>query len=39
LEVEENIWKEGVRENASTKDLGPYHRIKEEAYTKKGKGY
>jgi len=39
LEAEESIWKKGVRENASTKDLGPCHRIKEEAHTKKGKGY
>jgi len=39
LEVEESIWKEGVRENASIKDLGSCHRIKEEAHTKKGKDY
>jgi len=36
LEVEESIWKKGVRKDASTKDLGPYHRIKEGIYTKKG---
>jgi len=38
LEVEENVWKKGVGENASAKDLGPCHRIKREVCTKKGKG-
>jgi len=36
LEVEESIWKKGVRKDAGTKDLGPCHRIKEEIYAKKG---
>jgi len=38
LEVEKSIWKKGVRENASAKDLGPCHRIERGIYTKKGKG-
>jgi len=38
LEVKESIWKKGVRKDASTKDLGPCHRIKEGIYTKKGEG-
>jgi len=35
LEVEESIWKKGVRKDASMKDLGPCHRIKEGIYAKK----
>jgi len=35
--VEENIWKKGVGKDASTKNLGPCHRIKEGIYAKKGK--
>jgi len=38
LEVEEGVWKKGVRENASAKDLGPHHRIEREVHTKKEKG-
>jgi len=34
--VKESIWKKGVRKDASTKDLGPCHRIKEGIYAKKG---
>jgi len=36
--VEESIWKKGVGKDASTKDLGPCHRIKGGIYTKKGEG-
>jgi len=36
LEVEESIWKKGVRKDASMKDLGPCHRIKGGIYAKKG---
>jgi len=36
--VEKDVWKKGVRENASAKDLGPCHRIEREVCTKKGKG-
>jgi len=36
LEVEESIWKKGVGKDASTKDLGPCHRIKGGIYAKKG---
>jgi len=36
--VEEDIWKKGVGENASAKDLGPCHRIKREIHAKKEKG-
>jgi len=36
LEVEESIWKKEVRKDASTKDLGPCHRIKGGIYAKKG---
>ena len=35
--MEKGVWKEGVRKNASTKDLGPYHRIEREVHAKKGK--
>ena len=34
--MEESIWKKEVRKNASTKDLGPCHRIKGGIYAKKG---
>ena len=34
--MEESIWKKGVREDASVKDLGPCHRAKRGIYTKKG---
>ena len=37
MKVEEDIWKKGVGENASAKDLGPCHRIEREIYTKKEK--
>ena len=36
--MEESIWKKGVGKDASTKDLGPCHRIKGGIYTKKGEG-
>jgi len=36
LEVEESIWKKGVRKDAGTKDLGPCHRTKGGIYAKKG---
>ena len=38
MEVEEDVQKKGVKENASVKDLGPYHRIEREVHTEKGKG-
>jgi len=37
LEVEKGVWKKKVRENASAKGLGPYHRIERGVCTKKGK--
>jgi len=36
--VEEDVWKKGVRENASTKDLGPCHKIERGVHTEKEKG-
>ena len=36
MEVEESIWKKGVRKDAGMKDLGPCHRIKGGIYAKKG---
>ena len=36
MEVEENVWKKGVGKDASTKNLGPCHRIKGGIYSKKG---
>ena len=36
--MEEDIWKKGVGENASAKDLGLCHRIKREIHAKKEKG-
>ena len=36
--MEKGVWKKGVRENASVKDLGPYHRIERGVYTEKKKG-
>ena len=38
MEVGEGIWKKEVRKNASTKNLGPCHRVEERIYTKKEKG-
>ena len=38
LEVEKSIWKERVREDASTENLGSHHRIKGGVYTKERKG-
>ena len=38
MEVEKGVWKKGVRENASAKDLGPYHRIERGIHAKKEKG-
>ena len=37
LEVKESIWKEGVRKDASIKDLGSHYRVEEGIYAKKGK--
>jgi len=37
LEVGKGIWKKEVRKDASTKNLGPYHRVEERIYTKKEK--
>ena len=34
--MEESIWKKGVGEDASVKDLGPCHRAKRGVYVKKG---
>ena len=34
--MEENVWKKGVGKDASTKNLGPCHRIKGGIYAKKG---
>jgi len=36
--VEKSIWKERVGEDASTKNLGSCHRIKERVYTKEKEG-
>ena len=36
--MEKHVWKKGVRENASAKDLRLCHRIEREVCTKKGKG-
>jgi len=36
--VEKSIWKERVGEDASTKNLGSCHRIKERVYTKEREG-
>jgi len=36
--VKEDVWKKGVRENASAKDLGLHHRIKRGVHAEKGKG-
>jgi len=38
LEVEKSIQEKGAREDASTKGLGPCHRIERRVYTKEGKG-
>jgi len=38
LEVGESIWKKEVGKDASTKNLGPCHRVEERIYAKKGKG-
>jgi len=38
LEVGEGIQKKEVGKNASTKNLGPCHRVEERIYTKKEKG-
>jgi len=35
--VKEDVWKKGVRKNASAKDLGPCHRIERDVHAKKGK--
>ena len=37
MEVEEDIWKKGVKENTSAKDLGPCYRIEREVHAEKGK--
>jgi len=36
--VEKSIWKERVGEDASMKNLGSCHRIKERVYTKEREG-
>ena len=36
--MEKGIWKKGVRENTSVKDLEPCHRIERGVYTEKRKG-
>jgi len=38
LEIEKSIWKEGIREDASAKGLGPCDRVKERIYTKEEEG-
>jgi len=38
LEIEKGIWKERVREDASTKDLGPCNRVKRRLHAKKREG-
>ena len=38
MEVEKSVWKKGVRENASAKDLGPCYRIEKRVHTEKEKG-
>ena len=38
MEVEKSVWKKGVRENTSVKDLGPCYRIERKVHTKKRKG-
>ena len=37
MEVEEGIWKKGVGENASVKDLGPCYRIERRVHAEKEK--
>ena len=36
--MEKGVWKKGVRENTSTKDLGLCHRTERGVYAKKEKG-
>ena len=36
--MKEDVWKKGVRKNASAKDLGPCHRVERRVHAKKGKG-
>jgi len=36
--MKEGVWKKEVRENASVKDLGPYHKIERGVYAEKEKG-
>ena len=36
--MEKSIWEKGTREDASTKGLGPCHRVERRVYTKKGEG-
>jgi len=36
--MEESIWEKGLRKNASTKDLGPCHKVKGGIHTKKRDG-
>ena len=38
MEVGESIWKKEVGKDASTKNLGPCHRVKGRIYAEKGKG-
>ena len=37
MEVKEGVWKKGVKENASAKDLGPCYRIERGIYAEKEK--
>ena len=36
--MKESVWKKEVGENASAKDLEPYHRVERRIHAKKGKG-
>jgi len=38
LKVEKSIWEKGVGEDASTKGLGPRHRIERRVHAKEEKG-
>ena len=38
MEVEENVWKKGVREDAHMKGLGPRYRTERRIHAKKGEG-
>ena len=38
MEIEESVWKEGVREDTSVKGLGPCNRVERRLHTKKREG-